>query len=50
MKVNINGVMVIVIKENGKRIKCMDKEYLIGQMEDYSLAALKMIKETDLVY
>jgi hypothetical protein len=37
-------VTVKNIKENGKKIKCMDKEYLIGLMEKSTKVNFQMTK------
>lgn len=43
----LNGVMVKNMKVIGKIIKCMVKENLDGQMEDYIKENINMIKKMD---
>jgi hypothetical protein len=46
--VNILGMMVDVIKDFGKIIKCKVKGYLFGKMDKYFKEIILMIKNMDL--
>jgi len=42
--VNMSGKMEEPLKDNGKRIKCMEEVFLLGLMEESTKANIKMIK------
>lgn len=45
---NIIGQMGEFIKDHGRIIKCMEKEYINGQMEEYIMVLMWMIKNKGL--